>query len=252
MDGPTLERELFALAQADGARAFTEQLADLLGRWFGARAVRLRPGDAPAPAEASVALTWKGEVLARLELDPAPGDPAGLALVGELAGEALALVRRLEAVRARAEEAEAARGVLDAALRATVQSAEGAVLVGPGGEVLWEAGAGRERLRTDPPRARSNRWRTREVAELPDYRLLIPYDPDRRVERRAERARVAWGLTPAQTTVLGHLARGLSNKEIANLLEISEATVEAHVTAIFRGSRETGRSAVVARFWALT
>ena len=41
-------------------------------------------------------------------------------------------------------------------------------------------------------------------------------------------------LTPAQRRILGQLNEGLLNKQIAYELDISEATVKAHITAIFR------------------
>jgi len=41
-------------------------------------------------------------------------------------------------------------------------------------------------------------------------------------------------LTPAQRRILGHMHGGLLNKQIAYELDISEATVKAHITAIFR------------------
>ena len=41
-------------------------------------------------------------------------------------------------------------------------------------------------------------------------------------------------LTPAQRRILGQLSEGLLNKQIAYELDISEATVKAHITAIFR------------------
>ncbi|MCH8497064.1 MAG: response regulator transcription factor [Marinobacter sp.] len=41
-------------------------------------------------------------------------------------------------------------------------------------------------------------------------------------------------LTPQQFRVLGMLAEGLLNKQIAYDLEVSEATVKAHITAVFR------------------
>ena len=41
-------------------------------------------------------------------------------------------------------------------------------------------------------------------------------------------------LTPAQRRILGQIRHGLLNKQIAYELEISEATVKAHITAIFR------------------
>ncbi|GAA4049884.1 LuxR C-terminal-related transcriptional regulator [Parerythrobacter jejuensis] len=46
-------------------------------------------------------------------------------------------------------------------------------------------------------------------------------------------ARIA-SLTPAQRRILGQLQSGLLNKQIAYELDISEATVKAHITAIFR------------------
>jgi len=41
-------------------------------------------------------------------------------------------------------------------------------------------------------------------------------------------------LTPQQYRVLQYLHEGLLNKQIAYELHISEATVKAHITAIFR------------------
>ena len=46
-------------------------------------------------------------------------------------------------------------------------------------------------------------------------------------------ARMA-SLTPAQRRILGLVRTGLLNKQIAYELDISEATVKAHITAIFR------------------
>jgi DNA-binding NarL/FixJ family response regulator len=41
-------------------------------------------------------------------------------------------------------------------------------------------------------------------------------------------------LTPQQTRVLGMLAEGLLNKQIAYELSVSEATIKAHVSAILQ------------------
>ena len=41
-------------------------------------------------------------------------------------------------------------------------------------------------------------------------------------------------LTPAQRRILAQIKAGLLNKQIAYELDISEATVKAHITAIFR------------------
>ncbi|MDO6415811.1 response regulator transcription factor [Sphingomonas sp. BIUV-7] len=49
----------------------------------------------------------------------------------------------------------------------------------------------------------------------------------------AARARIA-DLSPAQNAVLLALADGRSNKEIARDLDVTEATVKAHLTAVFR------------------
>ncbi|RDE07476.1 DNA-binding response regulator [Sphingomonas aracearum] len=49
----------------------------------------------------------------------------------------------------------------------------------------------------------------------------------------AARAKIA-DLTPAQRDVLLALADGRSNKEVARDLSITEATVKAHLTAVFR------------------
>lgn len=64
-----------------------------------------------------------------------------------------------------------------------------------------------------------------------------------------ELARRVATLTPQQFRVLDMLAEGLLNKQIAAELEVSEATVKAHVTAIFRklGVRSRTQAAVAAR-----
>lgn len=56
-------------------------------------------------------------------------------------------------------------------------------------------------------------------------------------------------LTPQQFRVLMMIADGLLNKQIAAELDVSEATIKAHVTAIFRkmGVRSRTQAAVAAR-----
>lgn len=54
-------------------------------------------------------------------------------------------------------------------------------------------------------------------------------------------ARLA-SLTPAQTRILHFVAQGLLNKQIAHEMDISEATVKAHITAIFRRLGVTNRT----------
>lgn len=57
--------------------------------------------------------------------------------------------------------------------------------------------------------------------------------PDSEVADDDDLARMA-SLTPAQRRILGAIRQGLLNKQIAFELDISEATVKAHITAIFR------------------
>jgi DNA-binding NarL/FixJ family response regulator len=52
-------------------------------------------------------------------------------------------------------------------------------------------------------------------------------------------------LTPQQFRVLKHLADGMLNKQIADILEVSEGTVRAHVTAILRKLRVSTRTQAV-------
>ncbi|MEZ5681673.1 MAG: response regulator transcription factor [Erythrobacter sp.] len=52
-------------------------------------------------------------------------------------------------------------------------------------------------------------------------------------------------LTPAQTRILRYLSEGLLNKQIAYAMDISEATVKAHITAIFRRLGVTNRTQAV-------
>ena len=49
-------------------------------------------------------------------------------------------------------------------------------------------------------------------------------------------------LTPRQLEVLRELVNGRANKEIGQQLSMSEATVKAHVTAIFRNLNVSNRT----------
>ena len=53
------------------------------------------------------------------------------------------------------------------------------------------------------------------------------------------------GLTPRQTEVLECLAEGLSNKQIAYKLAVSEGTVKIHITLLMRTLEVTNRTAAV-------
>jgi DNA-binding NarL/FixJ family response regulator len=51
-----------------------------------------------------------------------------------------------------------------------------------------------------------------------------------------------YGLTPAQERVLQHLAEGNSNRQIAELLGLTEGTVKIHVSAIIKALKVTNRA----------
>jgi DNA-binding NarL/FixJ family response regulator len=57
--------------------------------------------------------------------------------------------------------------------------------------------------------------------------------PMRSSDTVADAARSMHNLTPRQRDVLGCVARGLSNKEIARELDIAEGTVKIHLAALF-------------------
>ncbi|WP_323002426.1 response regulator transcription factor [Denitromonas sp.] len=54
-----------------------------------------------------------------------------------------------------------------------------------------------------------------------------------------------FGLTTAQTRVMELLAQGRTNREIAELLGLSEGTVKVHMSAIFRALNVTNRAQAV-------
>ncbi len=68
--------------------------------------------------------------------------------------------------------------------------------------------------------------------------------PPSAVEDDDDIARMA-SLTPAQRRILGSIRQGLLNKQIAYNQEISEATVKAHITAIFRKLGVSNRTQAV-------
>jgi DNA-binding NarL/FixJ family response regulator len=70
-----------------------------------------------------------------------------------------------------------------------------------------------------------------------DVYTPIGFQPPRAASAGGEDIEVARriaGLTPQQFRVLGMLCAGLLNKQIAYDLDVSEATIKAHVTAILR------------------
>lgn len=73
--------------------------------------------------------------------------------------------------------------------------------------------------------------------------ILGQASPQGREHDSRERVRErAGGLTERQLEVLNLVSRGLTNKEIANVLEIREGTVKAHASAIFEALEVTNRT----------
>ncbi len=70
-----------------------------------------------------------------------------------------------------------------------------------------------------------------------------------RLRQRLAVARLEWGLSDRQHEVLELLVLGLSNKEIASQMRVSEPTIERHASALFRRADATCRSHLMARFW---
>ncbi len=66
------------------------------------------------------------------------------------------------------------------------------------------------------------------------------------VPSRSERAST-WSLTPREIDVLTLLARGYDNRELSRALEISEATVKAHMSSLMAKAGVTNRVHLVVR-----
>lgn len=62
---------------------------------------------------------------------------------------------------------------------------------------------------------------------------------------RVVRTAAEWRLTPRQSEVLRCVIRGCTNKEIAAMVGCAEATVEVHMTALFRKSGASTRAGLV-------
>lgn len=67
-----------------------------------------------------------------------------------------------------------------------------------------------------------------------------------RQHRAAPTDQLPDGLTARETEVLGCMARGLSNRDIARSLVVSEATVKTHINRIFAKTGSPGRGQAIA------
>jgi DNA-binding NarL/FixJ family response regulator len=78
-----------------------------------------------------------------------------------------------------------------------------------------------------------------------------PLAPAQRGSPRAEGSPADFGLTARQIDVLALMMRGKSNKAICRILDLAEATVRNHVTAILRSLKVTNRTEAVVMVGAL-
>ena len=67
-------------------------------------------------------------------------------------------------------------------------------------------------------------------------------DPAMRSAGKGRDVADRYGLTPAQMRVLELLTQGKTNRQIADLLDVTEGTVKIHVSAIFKAMNVTNRS----------
>lgn len=175
-----------------------------------------------------------------------------LSMVGESPADAVALVEEMERERTAAEASRAL------AAHAMAEVTGACFVIDGTGAIVWSSPRGRALLEADPRLVGrlaqgdpGSGLVLKAVPASPAYRVAVAYDADADHAARLAAATSAWDLTRAQAAVLAELARGCTNKEIAARLEIAEATVEVHVTALFRKSGASTRSALVARFWTL-
>lgn len=100
------------------------------------------------------------------------------------------------------------------------------------------------------------RWHTRHgrltaaALDLEEARLLLRDYPGRllqALEGQASALHKPVVATPAQRRVLGHLAEGSTNAQIADALELSERTVAVHVASLLKANDVSSRTALAVR-----
>ncbi len=76
--------------------------------------------------------------------------------------------------------------------------------------------------------------------------LILMEEIAQRKDSQRHEAMKRYRLTPREVVVIRYLAKGLTNKEIANLLEISEPTVKSHMRNIMEKTKTTTRTGILA------
>ncbi|THF61381.1 response regulator transcription factor [Pseudothauera rhizosphaerae] len=80
------------------------------------------------------------------------------------------------------------------------------------------------------------------VRTVLDGGVYLPDVNHAAAKRAAAPVNERFGLTPAQTRVMELLSQGKTNREIADLLGLSEGTVKVHMSAIFRALKVSNRA----------
>lgn len=83
---------------------------------------------------------------------------------------------------------------------------------------------------------------------ITNARLVITMEEiGRRQQFNTEQAKERFQLTNREHAVVEHLAKGWTNKEIANALNITEQTVKEHIKHIMRKTNSTTRTGILAQ-----
>lgn len=77
-------------------------------------------------------------------------------------------------------------------------------------------------------------------------RLLVVLDPGQKRAAKRDLVGSAFGLSHAETTALAHLTKGLSVDECCQAMQITRATFKAHLKSLFRKTRTSRQSQLVA------
>jgi len=178
----------------------------------GRRRLRVTRLSLPLPWETGVVVVW-----ARHADFPTPTETHVLRVAASQAAIAIHTARRLAQERAARTSAEAARDRQQAVLQGLVTHVAPALATISGG--VEAATRAVRALETQP-------GSPAPTAAALDTPTSSPPPP---VE-----ARRAPALTAREIEVLGLLAQGLSNREIAGMLWLSDRTVERHITSLYR------------------
>jgi DNA-binding CsgD family transcriptional regulator len=85
---------------------------------------------------------------------------------------------------------------------------------------------------------------------IQNARLVVTMEElGRRQNLNTEHARERFQLTNREQAVVEHLAKGWTNKEIANALEITEQTVKEHIKHIMRKTNATTRTGILVQIF---